>query len=115
MVLVIHVIHNAACDVTIAVMKHIAKSNMGRKAFTVLCNSFLSKAARTGIHTGKKPEGTSEDRGHEGAAYWPAANDLFRLRSSRTQIHQPRDDTTHNLLSPFHQSLRKYLTGLPVV
>lgn len=31
MVLVIHVIHNAACDVTIAVMKHIAKNNMGGK------------------------------------------------------------------------------------
>jgi hypothetical protein len=42
-------------------------------------------------------------------SYWLASPGWFSLLSYRTQDYQPRDGTTHNVLSPFDHYLRKCL------
>jgi len=44
------------------------------------------------------------------AAYWLASPGLLSLLSYRTQAYQPRDNTTHNGLSPLLTNREKCLT-----
>lgn len=90
--------------------KTMTRSNLEERIYVSLHFQATSlREARAGIHTGQELGGRSS-RGHGEHCL----TGLFLTAcSARTQGHQPRNDPTHNGLSPPPSTHRKCPTSLP--